>query len=196
MIAYGPDTALLVVDVQNDFADPAGSLSVRGGDAIIPVLNAEIQRATVAGSHVLYTQDWHPPDTPHFAKDGGIWPVHCVGGSEGAEFHPGLEVLDEAMFVKKGTEGEDGYSAFNIRDPETGEVSSTGLAGMLREAGIESVVLIGLALDYCVKASALDAASEGFATTLLADGTRAVNLLPGDGTRAVAEVVAAGVQVA
>ena len=193
---YDGRTALLVVDMQNDFADPRGSLYVPGGEDIVDFVNAEIATAADSGATIAYTQDWHPDSTPHFAKDGGIWPVHCVGDTQGAEFHPGLEIRDDAMFVKKGTEGEDGYSAFHIRDPETGEVSATGLADRLREAGIESVVVVGLALDYCVKASALDAASEGFAATLLADGTRAVNLSPGDGTRAAAEVSAAGVQVA
>ncbi len=192
---YDGRTALVVVDIQNDFANPEGSLYVPGGEAVVAYANAETAEAAVAGATIVYTQDWHPADTPHFAKDGGIWPVHCVGGTAGAEFHPDLEVRDDAVFVKKGTEGEDGYSAFNIRDPETGVVASTGLADRLREAGIESVVVIGLALDYCVKASALDAASEGFDTTLLADGTRAVNLSPGDGIRAAAEVAAAGVQV-
>lgn len=195
-LTYDGRTALLIVDMQNDFADPQGSLYVPGGEEVVDFVNAEIAAAADAGATIVYTQDWHPDSTSHFAKDGGIWPVHCVGGTRGAEFHSGLEVRDDAMFVKKGTEGEDGYSAFHIRDPETGEVSSTGLADRLREAGIESVVLVGLALDYCVKASAVDAAAEGFDVRLLADGTRAVNLSPGDGTRAAAQVAAAGVQIA
>lgn len=192
---YDDRTALLVVDMQNDFADPDGSLYVSGGEDVVPFVNGEIAAAADGGAVVVYTQDWHPDTTPHFAKDGGIWPVHCVGGTDGAEFHPGLDVRDGAVFVRKGTGGEDGYSAFNIRDPESGDVSSTGLASRLRESGIESVVVVGLALDYCVKDSVLDAAAEGFATTLLADGTRAVNLSPGDGTRAAAEAASAGVQV-
>ncbi len=192
---YDERTALLVVDVQNDFADPDGSLYVPGGEEVVAFVNDEIAAATEAGAVVVYTQDWHPASTPHFAKDGGIWPVHCVSGTRGADFHPDLDVRGEASVLKKGTEGEDGYSAFHIRDPETGEVASTGLADRLRASGVASVVVVGLALDYCVKASALDSAAEGFATTLLADGTRAVNLAPGDGTRAAAEAVRAGVEV-
>lgn len=195
MVEYDARTALLVVDMQNDFADPDGSLYVPGGEETIDFVNGEISMAADAGAVVAYTQDWHPENTPHFAKDGGIWPVHCVGGTTGAEFHPQLDVREDVIFVKKGTGGEDGYSAFHIRDPETGEVSSTGLADRLRVAGVESVVVVGLALDYCVKASALDAAEQGFATTVLADGTRAVNLSPGDGTRASAEIAGAGVLV-
>ena len=193
---YDSKTALVVVDMQNDFADPQGSLYVPGGEESVEFVNEQISVAAEAGATVVYTQDWHPDSTPHFAKDGGIWPVHCVGDTPGAEFHPDLVVRDDAVFIKKGTGGEDGYSAFNVSDPETGEVSSTGLADTLRDLGVERVAVVGLALDYCVKASAIDAATEGFETTVLADGTRAVNLAPGDGTRAAAEVAAAGVTVA
>jgi nicotinamidase/pyrazinamidase len=104
---YGPGSALVVVDVQNDFADPNGSLSVRGGDAIVPRVNAEIDAVTAAGGFVVYTQDWHPESTAHFAKDGGIWPVHCVADTWGAELHPDLRV--EGRRVRKGSNGEDGY---------------------------------------------------------------------------------------
>jgi len=191
-MAYDQSTALIVVDVQNDFADPDGSLHVPGGKDAIPFINAQIQDASEAGAILVYTQDWHPPSTPHFSKDGGIWPVHCVAGTRGAEFHPDLDVRDGAVFVKKGSGGEDGYSAFNVRDPVTGETSSTGLAERLE--GITAVVVVGLALDYCVKETAVDAARE-FETVVLADGTRAVNLRPGDGSRAVAELASAGVVV-
>lgn len=193
---YHPETALIVVDVQNDFASPSGSLHVPGGEEVIDFVNHEVAEASENGAVLVYTQDWHPETTPHFEKDGGIWPVHCVGGTEGAEFHPGLKVEEEALFIRKGVGGEDGYSAFNIRDPETGEESSTGLAAQLRERGVERVVVVGLALDYCVKETALDAVGEGFETVLLADGTRAVNLSSGDGTRAAAAVAGAGVYVA
>ncbi len=193
MIPYDAKTALIVVDVQNDFADPAGSLYVRGGEEVVPVVNREIARAREAGAWVVYTRDWHPPDTPHFEKDGGIWPVHCVAGTWGAEFHPGLEVAGPA--VEKGTGGEDGYSGFSVRDPESGAERGTGLAEQLAERGIERVVVLGLALDYCVRATALDAVAEGLATTLLAEGTRAVNLEEGDDRRALAELQAAGVAI-
>ncbi len=189
---YSETTALIVVDVQNDFADPAGSLYVSGGEESVGFVNDQIARAVAAGSTVVYTQDWHPESTPHFLKDGGIWPVHCVADTVGAGFHPSLNVVDDAIFVKKGVGGEDGYSAFHVRDPETGEVTSTGLRERLED--IEQVVVVGLALDYCVKETAIDAAAS-FATVLLADGTRAVNLAPGDGARAVAEMMSAGVTI-
>lgn len=189
---YNASSALIVVDVQNDFADPEGNLYVRGGEEAIPFINSEIARAAEAGATIVYSQDWHPPSTPHFEKDGGIWPVHCVHDTHGAEFHPDLHVLADGLVVKKGIGGEDGYSAFHLRDPETGEVSSTGLNESL--AGIDRVAVVGLALDYCVKETAIDAA-EHYDTTLLADGTRPVNLEPGDAARAVAEMVSAGVSV-
>src|SRR5664279_685173 len=102
MQRYQPGTALIVVDVQNDFADPAGGLSVAGGAAIVPAVNGEIESAGNAGAIVVFTQDWHPASTPHFAKDGGIWPVHCVAGSWGAELHPALTVPGDAPRVRKG----------------------------------------------------------------------------------------------
>ena len=120
----------------------------------------------------MATQDWHPESTPHFAKDGGIWPVHCVGGTWGAELHPDLDAADDAPLVRKGANGEDGYSGFTMRDPTTGETMPTELDGLLRERDIERVVVVGLATDYCVKATALDAARLGFATTVLVDAMR------------------------
>lgn len=190
---YGPQVALIVVDVQNDFADPAGSLSVAGGEQVVPFINNEIRAATDAGAFVVYTQDWHPASTPHFAKDGGLWPVHCLAGSWGAELHPDLVV--SGPIVKKGAHGEDGYSGFTMRDPVSGEESPTELAEMLRANGIASVVVVGLATDYCVQATALDAAKNEFAPTVLADGIRPVNLSPGDGARAVAAMAIGGVAI-
>lgn len=190
---YGPGTALVVVDVQNDFADPAGGLSVRGGADIVPAVNAAIRAATDAGAFVAYTQDWHPAVTPHFAKDGGIWPVHCVGDTWGAELHPALAVAGPT--VRKGANGEDGYSGFTMRDPVTDATVPTELEALLRARGIERVAVCGLATDYCVKATALDAVRLGFATTLLGDAIAAVDLAPGDGDRALAEMIAAGVVV-
>ena len=151
MQRYSPTTALIVVDVQNDFADPAGSLSVAGGDRVVPVINGEIAMAGSAGAFVVATQDWHPESTPHFQKDGGIWPVHCVADTWGAELHPDLAMPDDAPRVHKGANGEDGYSGFTMRDPTTGEEKPTELDGLLRERGIEDVVVVGLATDYCVK---------------------------------------------
>ncbi|MEO5919285.1 MAG: isochorismatase family protein, partial [Candidatus Limnocylindrales bacterium] len=147
-----------------------------------------------AGAFVAYTQDWHPEHTPHFAPDGGIWPVHCVADKWGAAFHPALEVLGPS--VHKGTTGEDGYSGFTMRDPVTNAEIPTQLDALLRERTIERVVVCGLATDYCVKATALDAIRLGYATTLLLDGIAAVNLAPGDGDRAIAEMQAAGADLA
>jgi nicotinamidase/pyrazinamidase len=193
MQRYGPGTALIVVDVQNDFADPAGGLSVAGGAAIIPALDREIARAREDGALVVATQDWHPPTTPHFAKDGGIWPVHCVAGTWGAELHPGLVLPGDAPRVRKGSNGEDGYSGFTMRDPISGETIATELERVLREAAIDRVVVAGLATDYCVKATVLDAARLGFETHVLADAIAAVDLQPGDGDRALEEMREAGV---
>jgi nicotinamidase/pyrazinamidase len=191
---YDADTALVVVDVQNDFADPDGSLYVDGGEDIVPLVNDEVAAAHGAGATVVYTQDWHPPDTPHFAKDGGIWPVHCVAGTWGAELYPDLVVEGES--IRKGTGGEDGYSGFTMADPISGQTSSTGLAELLQARGVERVVVVGLATDYCVKATAMDGLRLGFPTTVLRDATRAVELEPGDGARAIEEMHDAGVAVA
>jgi len=194
MIVYDDRTALLVVDVQNDFADPDGSLSVAGGSEVVAVANAQAAAARQTGALVVVTQDWHPPDTPHFAKDGGVWPVHCVRDTWGAQLVEGLAVED-APVVRKGTGGEDGYSGFTVRDPRTEAQSPTGLEQLLRERSIERVVVLGLATDYCVKETALDAVRLGFTTIVLRDGVRAVDVHPGDGDRALAELAAGGVQV-
>ena len=190
---YTPTTALVVVDVQNDFADPDGSLFVAGGRAAVPFINEQIESAHEASATVVYTRDWHPDTTPHFAKDGGIWPVHCVGDTWGSDFHPDLVVSGPE--IKKGTGGEDGYSGFSVRNPKTGAHKATGLEDLLRDAEITDVVVVGLATDYCVKETALDAARLGFSTTVLADGIRSVNLNPGDGARTIAELVKSGVEV-
>ena len=195
MQRYGPSTALLVVDVQNDFADPAGSLSVRGGDAIVPVVDHEVHEAEALGALVVATQDWHPEHTPHFAIDGGIWPVHCVADTWGAALHPALTIPDGAPRIRKGANGEDGYSGFTMRDPLTGETIPTELEELLREADVDRVVVVGLATDYCVKATALDARRLGFETAVLADAIAAVDLEPGDGERALDEMRAAGVAI-
>jgi nicotinamidase/pyrazinamidase len=183
--------ALIVVDLQNDFADPSGSLSVRGGSEIVPLVNAEIERALEAGAAVAYTQDWHPAHTPHFAQDGGIWPVHCVGETWGAELFPTLSV--RGPIVRKGTGGEDGYSGFSMRDPAGGLATPTELDATIARGGARRLVVVGLATDYCVKATALDGARLGYQTAVLLDGVRAVDLEPGDGDRALEELEEAGV---
>ncbi len=190
MVEYDERTALVIVDVQNDFADPAGSLYVAEGERVIPLANREIEKANASGALVVYTQDWHPETTPHFLKDGGMWPVHCVGGTWGAQLHPELEVKGEV--VRKGTRGEDGYSGFTVRDAATGDDAPTPLTELLRDRGIQRVVILGLATDYCVKETALDAIELGFETILLREGIRAVDLESGDGERALDAVEAAG----
>jgi nicotinamidase/pyrazinamidase len=190
---YDSATALVVVDLQNDFADPEGNLYVPSGETVVPTVNNEIAVAREAGALIVYTQDWHPETTRHFQKDGGTWPVHCVGGTWGAEFHPDLVV--DGPVVRKGSDGGDGYSGFSVRDPNTGDETSTELDRILREAGVERVVVVGLAQDHCVKETALDAREHGFHTEVLADATAPVNLAPGDGARAVATLVRAGVSV-
>jgi nicotinamidase/pyrazinamidase len=193
LLAYGPRTALLVVDVQNDFADPAGALYVPGAPGVVDKVNAEIAAARAAGAKVAYTQDWHPEATPHFVTDGGPWPVHCVRGSWGAAFHPDLVVAGEV--VQKGTGGEDGYSAFAVRHPSTGDEQATRLVTVLRSAGVTGVVIVGLATDYCVLDSALDALRHGFHTAVLTEGTRAVDVQPGDGDRALERMAVAGAHI-
>lgn len=195
MADYGPKTALVVVDVQNDFADPKGSLYVQGGETVVPFVNEQVASARASGSVVFFTQDWHPESTPHFKKDGGIWPVHCVGGTWGAELHPNLDAQPDEPKIRKGVRGEDGYSGFTVADAKTGEKTSTDLEQMLRERNIEEVVVVGLATDYCVKATAIDAAEKGFKTTVLTNGIAAVNLEPDDGEKAIAQMKAAGVDV-
>jgi nicotinamidase/pyrazinamidase len=189
-ISYDRQTALIVVDVQNDFADPEGSLYVSGGETVVPLINTEVAGAQGNGAHVVYTADWHPASTPHFAKDGGIWPVHCVGDTWGAEFHPDLIVA--GPIVRKGVDGQDGYSGFATRDPSTDRTEPTELAKLLRNAGVTTLVVTGLATDYCVRSTVLDALTEGFSVTLLTDAVRAVDLEAGDGDRALAEMAAVG----
>ena len=194
MATFDRTTALVVVDVQNDFADPDGSLAVPGGPDVVTAANAAIARAMDAGAAVVYTQDWHPERTPHFAQDGGIWPVHCVRDTWGAAFHPGLTVAGEV--IRKGTGGEDGYSAFSVRDPASGVVAATLLEELLRERGVTRVVVAGLATDYCVVETVRDARMLGFGTEVIAEAVRAVDLHAGDGERAIRAMRDAGAEVA
>jgi nicotinamidase/pyrazinamidase len=190
---YGPLTALVVVDLQNDFADPRGSLYVRGGEDVIPFANEQIADAVDAGSPVLYTQDWHPESTPHFEKDGGIWPVHCVQRTWGAAFHPDLRI--EGPAERKGADGRDGYSGFSVRDPLSGDVAATELDRRLHERGVTRIVITGLATDYCVVETTLDARRLGYEVTVLRQGIRAVDLQPDDGDRAIERMREAGAQI-
>jgi nicotinamidase/pyrazinamidase len=178
------------VDVQNDFADPAGGLYVRGGEELVRPIGVEVGAAQNAGATVVYTQDWHPGTTPHFEKDGGVWPVHCVHDSWGSQFHP--ELLVQGPVVRKGISGEDGYSAFSVRDPVTGAAASTQLQSLLDPA-VRRLVIVGLAGDYCVRETALDGRRLGYDVEVPLALTRFVELAEGDTERAVIEMREAGV---
>ena len=177
--------ALIIVDYQNDFARPDGALSVPGGEEIAAAINAH------AGSGdydlVLATRDWHPADHGSFAAQGGPWPPHCVQGSEGAALHPALEAGPIDAIVDKGQDpGTDGYSGFE----------ATGLAERLREHGAHEVTIVGLATDYCVRNTALDALREGFAVHVDPAAVRGVEVEAGDSERALEELRSAGATVA
>lgn len=196
-------TALLIVDVQNDFI-PGGALAVSEGDQVVPVINS-IQHKF---GTVIATQDFHPATHGSFAANHSgktpgefidlnglnqiLWPVHCVQGSEGAEFHKDLNRENWAAIFQKGMNPEvDSYSGFF----DNARRGDTGLGDFLKKKGIRTVFVAGLALDYCVKFTALDAVSLGFETYLIVDGTRAVNLRPADGDLAIREMESAGVKI-
>ncbi len=181
--------ALIVVDVQNDFC-PGGMLPVPEGDRVVPVLNEYLARAEGVGIPIFASRDWHPAHTAHFAQDGGPWPVHCVQNTPGAAFHPDLRLPIATGIVTKGTSARDeGYSAFEGRLPD-----GRDLATALREAGVTRVYVGGLATDYCVRATVLGARQSGFDVVWLRDASRPVEVQPGDGARAEAEMLAAGAQ--
>ena len=177
--------ALIIVDYQNDFARPDGALSVPAGEEVAGHINE--LAASGAYELVVATRDWHPPDHGSFTEQGGIWPVHCVQGTAGAELHPALDTGPIDAIVDKGQDpGTEGYSAFD----------ATELAGALRARGVDAVTIVGLATDYCVKNTALDALREGFAVTVDRAGVRGVDVEPGDADRALEELAAAGATVA
>ncbi len=190
---YGKGTTLVVVDVQNDFTDPDGALFVHGSANAIARVVEEILAAEEAGSPVVYTADWHPEHTPHFESDGGVWPVHCVADTWGARMHPALPVIGPV--VRKGVDGQDGYSGFSVRDPDSGEVQATELDRLLRERHTEQLVIVGIATDVCVAATVADARRLGYPTTVIADATAAVELQPGDADSALQAMRAAGAVV-
>jgi nicotinamidase/pyrazinamidase len=180
--ALGPADALLVVDVQVDFC-PGGALPVADGDAVVAVLNRWIAAARRGEALVVASRDWHPAGHVSFVERGGPWPPHCVAGTPGAAFHPDLALPRDAIVLSKGTElARECYSAFG----------GTDLERRLRERRVERLFVGGLALDYCVRASALDARKHGFETHLVVQGTRPVEVRPGDGARALAELRSAG----
>jgi nicotinamidase/pyrazinamidase len=174
--------ALLIVDVQNDFC-PGGALAVSEGDQVVPVLNEWIEKARARGVPVFASRDWHPPNHVSFKQRGGPWPSHCVQGTLGAGFHADLKLPADVRIVSKGEMPDrDSYSAFG----------GTDLAQSLRRAGVKRLWIGGLALDYCVRATALDAIKEGFEVHVVVEATRAVNVAPGDGSRSLEEVKSAG----
>lgn len=195
--------ALIVVDVQNDFMDD-GALPVPTAYEVVPVVNRAMQHFDL----VVATQDWHPADHGSFAEnhpgkgpyevvdlnglDQVLWPTHCVQGDDGAAFVNGLDVDRFTQVFPKGTDATvDSYSGFF----DNGHRNSTGLSDWLKERGVKRVFVLGVATDFCVKFTALDAVSEGFETTLLLDGCRGVDIAPGDVDKAVAEMAAAGVRI-
>lgn len=183
--------ALLVVDVQRDFC-PGGALPVHSGDDVVGPLNAVSAAMARRGRPVFASRDWHPHHTTHFKDHGGVWPVHCVAGSDGADFHPQLVLPPGAIIVSKGqTAGDDGYSAF---DGHTD--SGRSLGDELSTSDVSHLIVGGLATDYCVRASVLDARKAGLQVTLLTDAVRAVDVRTGDGERALDEMRAAGARIA
>ncbi len=179
--------ALLVVDIQNDFC-PGGALGIKGGDKIIPVINKYIKWFAKNKLPVLVSRDWHPKKTKHFKEFGGVWPKHCVQNTKGAMFHSALKIPREAIILSKGMDPErDSYSAFQAVD-----ANGTELPVLLKIFGIEELFIAGLATDYCVKYSALDALKSGFKVRVLVDAIKGVNLKPGDCAEAIKEMISWG----
>ena len=176
--------ALIVVDVQNDFC-PGGALAVADGDEVVAPLNELIDQFLDRGDPVFKSRDWHPPETKHFQAYGGTWPIHCVQNTKGAEFHPQLRDDPRIRVISKGLGDTDCYSAFD----------ETDLKEQLRQQGVQEVLVGGLATDYCVKNTVIDALKHGFKVKALKNAMRAVDVNPGDGERAIQEMKAAGAQI-
>lgn len=182
-------TALLIVDVQNDFCS-GGALAVPEGDDVVPVINRLVELARQRDWPVIASRDDHPAESRHFADYGGTWPVHCVTGTEGAQFHPELDVEGVTEILKGTGPDDDGYSPFR------GQIAGSGrdLESHLRENDVDTLLVTGLATDYCVRASVLDALANGHQVYLVEDAIRAVDVQPGDGQRAIDEMTKAGAQ--
>ncbi len=185
-----PKKALLIVDFQNDFC-PKGSLAVKDADKIVSVVNEYISKFNSKSYTIFASADWHPADSKHFDKNGGLWPVHCVAKTKGAEFHPELRISKDVIILHKGTSAEeDGYSAIAAKDEHKKE-----LKRLLIDKHINEVYVCGLATDYCVKSSVLDLVKEGFKVFLLIDAVKAVNLKANDEEKALKEMADAGVVI-
>jgi nicotinamidase/pyrazinamidase len=184
------DRALVVVDVQNDFC-PGGALGVPDGDAVVPVLNRTIEEFHREGSRVFASRDWHPAATRHFKEYGGIWPVHCVENTQGAAWHPGLKLPEDAVILSKGTDPrKEGYSVFEAQDAR-----GDAFDDLLRKEKVKELFIGGLATDYCVRETALEALKRGYAVTVLVGAVRGVDLKPGDSDKALAELAARGARL-
>jgi nicotinamidase/pyrazinamidase len=184
------ESALLVVDIQKDFC-AGGALAAPGGDDIIPAVNRHLADARAREIPVYATRDWHPAQTSHFKEYGGTWPPHCVQGTRGAEFHPGLKLPPDAIIINKGDDPErHGYSAF-----EGHTSGGKPLLDDLRDRRIKRVYVMGIATDYCVRESALDALRAGLEVRVLADSIAGIDVQPGDVQRALDEITAAGAQI-
>lgn len=180
-LTIGKETALVVVDIQNDFC-PGGALPVKDGDQVVLVLNKYIERFRAAGAPILFTRDWHPPDHSSFKDQGGPWPPHCVQNSEGAMFHSGLKIPPEGEIISKADKRDEAYSFFQ----------GTDLAERLSQRGIKRLLVGGLATDYCVKETVLDGLKYGFEVLHLDDASKGVNVNPGDSESALQEMVVKG----
>lgn len=180
-------SALVIVDVQNDFC-PGGSLPVKEGDRVVPALNGYIELFKSAGMPIYASRDWHPDKTVHFKAFGGKWPPHCIQGTVGAQFHPGLKVPRDITIMTKGeSPDEDSYSAFQAHD-DKGRL----FAQSLKAAGITQLFVGGLATDYCVRATVLDALKAGFDVVLLLDAIKGVDVKQGDSKKAMDEMMEKG----
>jgi nicotinamidase/pyrazinamidase len=183
-------SALIVVDMQNDFC-PGGALAVAGGDEIVPLINGYLEFFRESGRYIIASRDWHPVETRHFRKFGGIWPDHCVQGSFGALFHAGLNLASDNLVFSKGTDPDrDDYSALQGRD-DSGEP----LHEYLKRMDVREIYVCGLATDYCVLQTVLDALANGFSVKVLADAIRGVELNQGDSERAIGEMRRAGAEL-
>lgn len=184
-------SALLIVDVQNDFC-PGGALQIQNGDRVIESINQAVEHFIAAGLPVLASRDWHPPNTRHFRDFGGVWPIHCVQGTEGAAFHPGLRLPEGTVVLSKGINPElDGYSAFE-------GVTADGrmLIELLRELEVRRLYISGLATDYCVLCTTLEALRNGIKVTVLTDAVTGVDIIPRESACALEDMVTAGAKLA
>ncbi len=193
MVEYGPEVALIVVDIQNDFADPKGSLHVKGGEAVVPVANREVERGRWPPAHLSSTHRTGIRSRPRTSRKAAASGRSTASEPGVPSFIPALRI--EGEVIRKGTGGEDGYCGLTVKDQKSGDQKATALGSRLHEKGIRRVVVLGLATDYCVGATAHNAAAGGWETTVLREGIRAVDMNPDDGERMLSDLVATGVHI-